>query len=317
MTGRRIVDRLIRERDTAYGNGIYVPTQIQFAWNSNHMEGSTLTARQTAQLFATGMYTADREGERVRPDDAIETRNHFTAFRWILDHVDEPVDHRMVRRLHAILKQGTMQATDPGLNVGGYKRTPNVIGGLAQPVRTAMPEDVPRLMERLFDMLARLDDDPVTIARAHWMFERIHPFPDGNGRVGRLVMFKELLRIDALPFVIHDSFRDRYLNGLSRFPMEPGYLVDTLLFERDLYREHILLPAGGGNLDYTYNDRWDEHAYRRTTQPDDIALARRIDQAAQPMIDQENERQARLLFGDPPSPDTPRQDGRPSAGPSL
>lgn len=96
----------------------------------------------------------------------------------------------------------------------------------------------------------------------------------------------------GIPFVIHDSFRDRY-------------------------REHILLPAGGGDLDYTYNDRWDGHAYRRTTQPDDLALARRIDQAAQPMTDRENERQARLLFGDPPSPDVPRQDGRPWAGPSL
>ena len=99
----RIVERLIRERDTRYGDGIYTTTQIQFAWNSNHMEGSTLTAKQTAQLFATGTYTTDGS-EQVNPDDALETRNHFAAFRWILDHADEPVDRDMVCHLHAILK---------------------------------------------------------------------------------------------------------------------------------------------------------------------------------------------------------------------
>ena len=150
----RIVERLIRERDTRYGDGIYTTTQIQFAWNSNHMEGSTLTAKQTAQLFATGTYTTDGS-EQVNPDDALETRNHFAAFRWILDHADEPVDRDMVCHLHAILKQGTRQVSDSLFNVGGYKTRPNFIGNPVTPTRTALPQDVPEFMDRLFDMWAR------------------------------------------------------------------------------------------------------------------------------------------------------------------
>lgn len=174
----RIVERLIRERDTRYGDGIYTTTQIQFAWNSNHMEGSTLTAKQTAQLFATGTYTTDGS-EQVNPDDALETRNHFAAFRWILDHADEPVDRDMVCHLHAILKQSTRQVSDSLFNVGGYKTRPNFIGNPVTPTRTALPQDVPEFMDRLFDMCTKLEDEPYQIARVHWTFEKIHPFSDG------------------------------------------------------------------------------------------------------------------------------------------
>ena len=164
----RIVERLIRERDTRYGDGIYTTTQIQFAWNSNHMEGSTLTAKQTAQLFATGTYTTDGS-EQVNPDDALETRNHFAAFRWILDHADEPVDRDMVCHLHAILKQGTRQVSDSLFNVGGYKTRPNFIGNPVTPTRTALPQDVPEFMDRLFDMCTKLRTShirsPVSIGR--------------------------------------------------------------------------------------------------------------------------------------------------------
>ena len=195
--GSRIVERLISERDARYSNGIYVATQLQFAWNSNHMEGSTLTPKQTAQIFNTGTFTMDGT-ERVSVDDAIETRNHFIAFRWILDHADEPVDKDLVCHLHAILKNGTRQADEPVYNVGGYKTEPNIIGDMSAPACVALPEDVPQTMDRLFDIYAHLEDDPYQIARAHWMFEKIHPFSDGNGRVGRLVMFKELLRLSLI-----------------------------------------------------------------------------------------------------------------------
>ena len=139
------------------------------------MEGSTLTAKQTAQLFATGTYTTDGS-EQVNPDDALETRNHFAAFRWILDHADEPVDRDMVCHLHAILKQGTRQVSDSLFNVGGYKTRPNFIGNPVTPTRTALPQDVPEFMDRLFDMCAKLEDEPYQIARVHWTFEKIHPF---------------------------------------------------------------------------------------------------------------------------------------------
>lgn len=151
--GSRIVERLISERDAGYSNGIYVATQLQFAWNSNHMEGSTLTLKQTAQIFNTGTFTTDGT-ERVSIDDAIETRNHFIAFRWILDHADEPVDKDLVCHLHAILKNGTRQADEPVYNVGGYKTEPNIIGDMSAPACVALPEDVPQAMDRLFDIYA-------------------------------------------------------------------------------------------------------------------------------------------------------------------
>lgn len=290
----RILHRLIRERDAGYSNGIYVPTQLQFAWNSNHMEGSTLTPQQTAQIFATGTFTTDG-AERVRVDDAIETRNHFTAFRWMLDHADDPVDRELVCRLHAILKNGTRQADDPLYNVGGYKKEPNVIGNAVTPVRVAAPDDVPRLMDRLFDVYAHLEDDPYQIARAHWMFEKIHPFSDGNGRVGRLVMFKELLRIDAMPVIVHDSFHDRYVANMDRFPEEPGWLVDLLLFERDVYGKRILGPIGEC-LDYTYNDRWDEHDHADDIRKD-VEFKREVEASAEGAGEEPVEDDG-LLWGD-------------------
>ena len=146
----------------------------------------------------------------------------------------------MVCHLHAILKQGTRQVSDSLFNVGGYKTRPNFIGNPVTPTRTARPQDVPEFMDRLFDMCTKLEDEPYQIARVHWTFEKIHPFSDGNGRIGRLIMFKELLRIDALPVLVHDAYRAEYVNGISKFPDEPGWLVDTLLFERDLYRSHVL-----------------------------------------------------------------------------
>ena len=234
----RIVERLIRERDTRYGDGIYTTTQIQFAWNSNHMEGSTLTAKQTAQLFATGTYTTDGS-EQVNPDDALETRNHFAAFRWILDHADEPVDRDMVCHLHAILKRGTRQVSDSLFNVGGYKTRPNFIGNPVTPTRTALPQDVPEFMDRLFDMCAKLEDEPYQIARVHWTFEKIHPFSDGNGRIGRLIMFKECLKYNIVPFIIEENLKLFYYRSLKEWYNEKGYLTDTCLTAQDKYKAYL------------------------------------------------------------------------------
>ena len=231
----RIVERLIRERDTRYGDGIYTTTQIQFAWNSNHMEGSTLTAKQTAQLFATGTYTTDGS-EQVNPDDALETRNHFAAFRWILDHADEPVDRDMVCHLHAILKQGTRQVSDSLFNVGGYKTRPNFIGNPVTPTRAALPQNVPEFMDRLFDMCTKLEDEPYQIARVHWTFEKIHPFSDGNGRIGRLIMFKECLANRVVPFIIDEDLKLFYYRGLHEWDRAHEYLLDTCRTAQDNFR---------------------------------------------------------------------------------
>lgn len=242
-----------------------------------------------------GTYTTDGS-EQVNPDDALETRNHFAAFRWILDHADEPVDRDMVCHLHAILKQGTRQVSDSLFNVGGYKTRPNFIGNPVTPTRTALPQDVPEFMDRLFDMCTKLEDEPYQIARVHWTFEKIHPFSDGNGRIGRLIMFKELLRIDALPVLVHDAYRAEYVNGISKFPDEPGWLVDTLLFERDLYRSHVL-KTDAEALRYTYHDQWNM-AEHRVERDEDLEFAKLIDTKAQPLFDEEYQQRERLLWGE-------------------
>ena len=130
-------------------------------------------------------------------------------------------------------------------------------------------------MDRLFDMCTKLEDEPYQIARVHWTFEKIHPFSDGNGRIGRLIMFKELLRIDALPVLVHDAYRAEYVNGISKFPDEPGWLVDTLLFERDLYRSHVL-KTDAEALRYTYHDQWNM-AEHRVERDEDLEFAKLID----------------------------------------
>lgn len=251
----RLVDWLRHEREACVSGGLYQVTQIRFAFNSNHMEGSTLTPEQTAQLYDTGTLLADA-GEPVRADDVVEAMNHFRAFDWMLDHVDDAVDERLVRALHAILKRGTRQEADARYQVGSYKTLSNVIGAGLSDTPTVAPADVPDAMRNVFDLHARLKDDPFEIARAHWMFETTHPFSDGNGRVGRLVMFKELLRIDAIPLIVRDEDRALYVRGLGEFASQPGYLIDTLLYERDYYR--TLVDRFAPNLiRCTYNDRWD------------------------------------------------------------
>ena len=267
MDKMRLVDWLRRERDQRVGGGLYYNTQILFAYNSNHMEGSTLSPEQTAQLYDTGALLPDNGNDQIRADDVVETRNHFLAFNWILDHADEPVDKTMVCALHAMLKRGTSQELDPDRNVGGYKVLPNVINQVLG-VHTALPADVPQAMEQVFALYRDLRDDPYGIAEAHWMFETTHPFSDGNGRIGRLVMFKELLRLDTVPVIVRDSNRNLYVRGLSRFGEEPGYLVDTLLTERDYY-EALMGQFAPDRIRYSYVSAWDstEVAERRGGRP--------------------------------------------------
>lgn len=251
----RLVDWLRHERDAHVSGGLYHATQVRFAFNSNHMEGSTLSPEQTAQLYDTGTLPANA-GEPVRADDVAEMMNHFRAFNWMLDHVDDPVDERFVCTLHAMLKRGTRQEMDSRYRVGEYKTLPNVIVSGVRDTHAVLPEDVPAAMNHVFELSANLTDDPFKIALAHWMFESTHPFSDGNGRVGRLVMFKELLRIDAMPLIVRDENRALYVRGLSEFAAQPGYLIDTLLYERDSYRS-LIDQMAPGLIRYTYNDHWD------------------------------------------------------------
>lgn len=220
------------------------------------MEGSTLSPEQTAQLFNTGALLPDNINDEIRADDVAETTNHFNAFNWALDHVDDPVNKSLVCSLHGILKRGTSQEFDANRNVGGYKIVPNVISQL-EGIHTALPADVPLAMKQVFSLYSQLEDDPFAIAKAHWMFESTHPFSDGNGRIGRLVMFKELLRLDSVPALVLDEHHNLYTRALKNFPNEPGYLVDLLLNERDYYQRMIETYAPN-RIRYSYVDQWNQ-----------------------------------------------------------
>ncbi|KFJ04024.1 Fic family protein [Bifidobacterium tsurumiense] len=259
----RLVDRLVWERDHHVDHAMFYWTQVQLSFNSNHMEGSTLTAAQTAQIFETGRFLTDKD-EQITLDDAIETANHFDAFNWMLDHVDEPVDRTLVCGLQAILKHGTSQERQSWRNVGDYKTADNEIVQMlgVSAASTAPAKDVPALMDEVYDAYARLDDDPLRIAMCHWMFEKVHPFFDGNGRVGRLVMFKECLRLDTVPPLIRDEDHNRYVAALDRFPEEPGWLVDLILHARDGYKQVFMDRMAANELEYAYDDDWDRDAYR-------------------------------------------------------
>ena len=215
----RLVDWLVRERSERVSHGLYYNTQIAMGYNSNHMEGSTLTPEQTAQLFTTGSVLADGPDDIIRADDVIEMGNHFRMFDWMLDHVDDPVDKTMVCTMQSILKRGTSQESNPDRNIGGYKILPNVISEIEQ-IHTVLPADVPAAMNVVYELYRNLTDDPYAIAKAHWMFESTHPLSDGNGRVGRMIMFKELLRIDTVPVVVRDSQKLLYYRGLRNFSGE-------------------------------------------------------------------------------------------------
>lgn len=251
----RIVEYLKGERAADVSHGLYYNLQVLSAYNSNHMEGSTLTPDQTAQIYETGQVVPTGGGDALKVDDVIEARNHFRAFDYVLDHADDALDGDFIRTLHAILFRGTSKEDSPFLEVGRYKARGNVIGGIVQ-TPTVAPEDVEGALEGVFAAYAELADDPYEIARDHWMFERVHPFSDGNGRVGRLVATKELMRIDALPGVVPDRHRALYVQGLKEFAESPERLVDVMLASRDVVEGLVGNLGIASEVDYTFNERW-------------------------------------------------------------
>lgn len=261
---QRLVERMLYERDHLIQHSLFYWTQIFMSYNSNHMEGSTLTAQQTAQIYETGRLLANQRGEQIKIDDAIETANHFDAFNYILDHVDDPVDEHLTCELHAILKHGTSDTRMDWKNVGGYKTHDNEITQIlgVTSVPTAPAEHVPQLMKNVYEAYGNLDDDPVHITQAHWMFEKVHPFSDGNGRVGRLIMFKECLRLNTVPPLIRDEHHNQYTRGLDLFPEEPGWLVDLILSERDAYQQQFIERMAANSISYTYNSTWKATHYQ-------------------------------------------------------
>lgn len=235
VSDNALLQTLRDEKSIRMSGGLYHELQVRMTYNSNHIEGSKLSEDQTRLIFETN--TVD-VGEGIPVDDIIETVNHFRAIDYVIDVAEEPLTESIIKELHRILKQSTKDSTLSWFAVGDYKKRPNVVGGR----ETAKPKDVPVRMKALLDDYAALPTVTVNdIIWFHYSFERIHPFQDGNGRVGRLVALKECLRYGIVPFIIEDSKKMFYYRGLSEWEQEPGYLTDTCLDGQDTFRKLIAM----------------------------------------------------------------------------
>ena len=226
-----LLQTLRDEKNIRMPGGLYHELQVRMTYNSNHMEGSRLSEDQTRMIFETN--TVDAEAS-VAVDDIIETVNHFRAIDYVIDIAEEALTEDMIKKLHFILKQGTKDSTLEWFSVGDYKKRANMVGGH----ETVKPKEVSLHMKELISAYEALDcvtlDD---IIRFHYEFESIHPFQDGNGRVGRLIALKECLRFSIVPFLIEDSKKMFYYRGLSEWKHEKGYLTDTCLDGQDTFRK--------------------------------------------------------------------------------
>lgn len=225
-----LLQALRNEQESQLRGGIYHRTQIDLTYNSNHIEGSRLSHDQTRYIFETN--TIGVTSETIRVDDIVETVNHFRCIDLIISRAQERITESLIKELHHILKSGTQDSLKPWFAVGDYKRLPNQVGG----TETVIPEEVHREMIALlkeYNAIANksLDD----LLDFHTRFERIHPFQDGNGRVGRLLLFKECLANKIVPFIITDELKMYYYRGLQNWPTIRGYLRDTCLTAQDNY----------------------------------------------------------------------------------
>lgn len=226
-----LLNALREQKESKMKGGIYHRTQIDLTYNSNHIEGSRLTKEQTRYIFET--HTIGITHEAVDVNDIIETTNHFRCIDYIIDHTEEPLTENIIKQLHKTLKTGTSDAEKSWFAVGDYKRLPNEVGGL----ETTAPEKVgSALRDLLKDYRLKKSVELEDILDFHQRFEAIHPFQDGNGRVGRLIMFKECLRHAIVPFIITDELKMFYYRGLHQWPHVKGYLTDTCLTAQDQYK---------------------------------------------------------------------------------
>lgn len=229
-----VLDILQEEKRSSYSGGIYHKLQIDLTYNSNHIEGSRLTYDQTRYIFETN--TIGVQDEALNIDDVIETVNHFRCIDLMIDRANEVLSEKFIKELHFTLKSGTSDSRKEWFAIGNYKKMPNEVGGM----ETALPEEVVDKMKNLLieyrNKKEKTFDD---ILDFHVKFERIHPFQDGNGRVGRLIMFKECLKYNIVPFIIDESLKMYYYRGLKEWNKERGYLRDTCLTAQDQYKRYL------------------------------------------------------------------------------
>ena len=236
MDVRKVKKALIEQRKMNLSGNLYHKTQLDFAYNTNHIEGSTITPDETASIYETGTILTSSDKVIVLKD-ATEVKNHFTLFKYMLDTIEEKLSEDMIKKFHFILKEGTLTDEEKEwFVVGDYKKKKNFVGNNT----TSLPSEVAKDMQNLLDWYEKIDNKRVEdIIEFHVRFERIHPFQDGNGRVGRMIMFRECLYNDIMPFYIEDRNKDFYIRGIKEYQVnnEKGYLIDTCLNSQDNYEK--------------------------------------------------------------------------------
>lgn len=226
---------LKEEKQAKRKGGLYHKTQVNLAYNSNRIEGSKLTEEQTRYIFETRTIEF-KDQEAVPVDDIIETSNHFIAFDYLIDTIEKTLLNDIIKKFHRILKTGTSDATKKWFQVGDWKKLPNEVGG----TETSLPNVVETDMNKLNDWYhAHKEISFENIVEYHYHFEKIHPFQDGNGGVGRLIMFRECLKNHSIPFIINNDHKQFYYRGLKEFAHIKGYLIDNCLSAQDTYKEWV------------------------------------------------------------------------------
>ena len=234
MNAEKIKKELIMQKNSKFKGNIYHYSQVNFAYNSNKIEGSHLTEDETEEIFSTDSFIP-KNGEAIKIDDLIEMKNHFKLFDYTLSIIDEELSKEIMLKMNLILKKGTSDEEDPRYNVGGFKIIPNKIG-LINEVDTTSPMDVSHDLDVLLEEYHKIKKVNIEdIIEFHYRFERIHPFGDGNGRVGRMIMFKECLKNNIMPFIVLDSDKPYYMRGLKNYREDKMFLIDTIKHEQDLY----------------------------------------------------------------------------------
>lgn len=237
---RTLLEVLKAEKASKIKGGIYHKIQVELTYNSNHIEGSKLTHDQTRYIFETN--TIGITDSAVNIDDIVETANHFKCIDTVIDNAAKPLSETFIKQLHLTLKNGTSDSRKDWFVVGDYKKYPNEVGGKI----TVLPEKVPESIKLLISEYNKIKDKTFNdIIRFHYEFECIHPFQDGNGRIGRLILFKECLKNNIVPFIIDENLKMFYYRGLNEWKSEKGYLIDTCLTAQDKskkYLEYFRIP---------------------------------------------------------------------------
>ena len=231
---KTLLDILKLEKESKLKGGIYHKVQIELTYNSNHIEGSRLTHDQTRYIYETN--TIGLTDDVINVDDIVETANHFRCIDLIIDKANLNITENLIKQLHFILKNGTTDSRKNWFIVGDYKKIPNEVGGRV----TTSPEKVKDEVKSLIEWYNNIKNKTLNdIIEFHYRFEYIHPFQDGNGRVGRLLMFKECLKYNIVPFIIDEKLKMFYYRGLKEWKQEKGYLTDTCLTAQDQFKVYL------------------------------------------------------------------------------